>query len=393
MKKESFSIELESLTLDENYKPKDVDHSHLNDNIVLDFASNQIEFFPSLCETVECVKKKCEEILDEIRVNYKLWPLSMPYFIDYQVKPSCVTEKEYEYRKKLMDKYPIQKLLFSGIHFNYNYDEVLIEDLFNKQDAINVYQDFKNETYFKVLKNILFLSPLIVYFNSYSPLVSSDFIGDGLDTIGKNKGLEYSISLRNSLKYGYSNKSNFKINTDNFNSYLNGIKESLDEGTLISEKEIYSKARIKSLTRNLFNKDICYIEVRCIDLNPFNSCLDFKDLEFIKALLYDSLYNDFDFDYDEVNSNIDIVSLYGLKQTLEVSINGLKTDFRAYFSEYLSRLMSKEYISNDLKEIIEEKIRILREPKLHPAYKMRTDIIDNDLTITEYGIKIMKGEI
>ncbi len=393
MKRESFSIELESLTLDEFYRPKDVDHKHLNENIVLDFASNQIEFFPSLCETIDCVKKKCEDILEEIRRNYKLWPLSMPYKIDYKVKPSSVTNEQYEYRLKLMEKYPLQKLLFSGIHFNFNFDETLIDDLFRKQQFIKNYQDFKNETYFKVLKNILFLSPLIVYFNSYSPLVSDDFIGDDLDVIGKNRGLEYSISLRNSLKYGYSNKSEFTINTENFASFLEGLKHSIDNGTLISEKEIYSKARIKSSTRNLFNKDICYIEIRCIDLNPFSNCLDFEDLEFIKALLYDSLYNDFNFDNKEVNNNIDTVSLYGLKPKLEVIINGLKTDFRGYFTNYLTELTSKEYITEDVKHIIKDKIKILENPKLHPAYKMRNDIINNNLSINEYGIKIMKGEL
>ncbi len=392
MKAESFSIELESLTLDDDYNPKDVDHRHLKENIVLDFASNQIEFFPSLCETINCVKVKSDEILDEIRVNYKLWPLSMPYLIDYQVKPSSVTKEQYEYRLKLMEKYPIQKLLFSGIHFNYNYDEVLINNLFEEQKEINNYQDFKNEKYFKVLKNILFLSPLIVYFNSYSPLVSSDFVGEGLEKIGKNKGLEYSISLRNSLKYGYSNRSDFKINTDSFTSFLEGIKNSIENGEIISEKEIYSKARIKSLTRNLFNKDICYIEIRCIDLNPFSNCIDSKDLEFIKALLYDSLYNEFTFDSDEVNYNIDAVSLFGLKPNLEIQVNGLKIDFRTYFSNYLSNLINKEYITNNVKKIIKEKIEVLKNPKLHPVYKMRKDIIDNNLSVTEYGIGIMKGE-
>ncbi len=391
--KESFSIELEALTLDENYRPKDVDHRHLNEHIVLDFGSNQIEFFPSLCESIPCVKKKMEDILVEIRHNYKLWPLSMPYYIDYDVKPSNVTKEQYEYRLKLMNKYPVQKLLFSGIHFNYNYDEELIKELFNNQNQINVFQDFKNETYFKVLKNMMFLSPLIVYFNSYSPLVSEDFVGNQLLTIGKNKGLENSISLRNSLKYGYSNNRDFKLNTDNFDSFLMGIKDSIDNGTLISEKEIYSKVRLKSATRNLFNKDICYIEIRCIDLDPYSNFLDSKNLTFIQALLYDALYNEFYYDYDETNDNIDIVSLHGMKSNIEISVNGLKTDFRDYFEHYLYELLSKKYITKEMKDVIEEKIKILKNPKLHPVYKMREDIIENNLSVTEYGIKLIKGEV
>ncbi len=393
MKKESFSIELESLTLDEFYNPKDVDYSHLNDNIVMDFGSNQIEFFPSLCETIECVKEKCEQILDDIKVNYVLWPLSMPYELDYDVRPSSVTEEQYEYRLKLMEKYPVQKLLFSGIHFNYNYNEELIHELFDKQDKIKIYQDFKNETYFKVLKNMMFLSPLIIYFNSYSPLVSMDFEGDGLDTIGKNKGLAHSISFRNSLKYGYANSENFKINTDSFDGFIKGLEESIKSGELISEKEIYLKIRLKSLTRNLFNRDICYIEIRCIDLNPFCNSFDSTDLIFIQALLYDSLYNEFNFDYAETNHNIDAVSLEGLDKNLKVSINGLKTDFRDYFGNYLHTLMSKKYINNKMKEIILEKLKILENPKLHSAYKMRNDIGNNDLSIKEYGVKLSKGEI
>ncbi len=393
MKKESFSVEVEALALDESYKPKDVDHTHLNENIVLDFASNQIEFFPSLCETIKCVQEKSNKILGEIGKNYKLWPLSMPYEINYDVKPSSVTVEEYEYRLKLMKKYSTSKLLFSGIHFNYNFDEQLVHELFNQQDKISDFQEFKNEVYLKVMKNMLFLSPLITYFNSFSPLVSHDFDGDGLELIGKNRGLEHSVSIRNSLTYGYSNKKDFKMNTDDFEKFLESIGKSIQNGTLISEKEIYSKIRIKSKTRNLFNKDVSYIEIRCIDLNPFSNFIDYKDLVFIQTLLQDSLYGDFMFDEQEVNQNIDTVSLHGLKPNLEVTINARKTSFREYFVDYLRILQTKKYVTDDMKAVIEEKIEILKDPKLHPAYKMRSDIIDNNLTITEYGIKLMKGEL
>ncbi len=396
MRKHLFSIEREALVLDkQTNKPIDIDKDFLCENMVLDFASNQIEYFPTLCKTLTEMKSEYERLTDRVKEKYNMWPLSQPYAIDYEVKPSSLTKEQHEYRKYLMSKYSLPKLLLSGIHYNFSFDDDLLDKKYNdlkNKELYNDFQDFKNNLYFRTYKSMLRALPLLVYLNSFTPLVTSDY-DENIPSIGKNKGFEYSMSIRNSIEYGYSNSSEFKIKLDSLDDYLNSLKEDIDKGILKNLKEDYTKVRLKSKTQNIFNKDIRYIELRMIDINPFFNGIDIDNLRLITLLLEANCNNDYDINYEDTTYNVEQIALNGLDPNLEVKIDDKLVSFKDFAVKELEKCYNVKNLTEEERKIIDKNIEIVKDSSKHLCYKMRNYILENDLSIDEFGNMVMRGEL
>ena len=162
----NFGIERETLRVDtdgnlaKSEHPGEFGDKACNPYITTDFSESQIEVitpaFSDVKKSYEFTRALYDIVAMEIGDEY-LWPESMPCIIpedkDIPVAKFENHSKEaQEYREKLLLKYGGKKQLISGIHYNFSFDESIIERLYENSNENLSYKEFKNNIYLKKLK-------------------------------------------------------------------------------------------------------------------------------------------------------------------------------------------------------------------------------------------------
>lgn len=259
-----------------------------NTYFTVDFSESQPELItPNFQNERQCydfLENLTDIMLCEIcNFGELLWPQSVPCLLPENEEdiPIAVYEnkgKDFEkYRQKLSHKYPKKMQLLSGIHFNFSFDKELFKKLCTDKNNL---KEFKDNIYLKIARAYTKLNWLIVYLFGCSPVICP------FDPDVKAK-----ISYRNSSR-GYKNSSQNYIKYDSVKILSDSIKEAIKRENLISEKEIYTSVRPKSLGagtyfENLENTGINHIEIRAIDINTFDKCgISELDMEFLSCFMF-----------------------------------------------------------------------------------------------------------
>ncbi len=304
--KGNYGIERETLRVDSegklSFKPHpDVfgDKVH-NPYITTDFSESQIEVITPPFDNIEEVYKFTNALYDivamEIGDEY-LWPQSMPCIVPEEDMIPVATYSEEgkearKYREKLLSKYGGKKQLISGIHYNFSFNEILIERLYENSDKKINYKTFKDNIYLKVTRNYLRYRWLIIYLVGGTATLHKSYI----DECCKNHLKEIALSSFSSdgvVSYrngecGYKNKIDLFPKYDTINNYVNSLKNFINEGIIENHKELYSQIRLKpknnkDFLNSLLKDGISYLEYRSIDINPFEKGgISLEDLYFFQ---------------------------------------------------------------------------------------------------------------
>ncbi|MBS6184489.1 MAG: bifunctional glutamate--cysteine ligase GshA/glutathione synthetase GshB [Clostridium celatum] len=396
----NFGIERETLRIDENGYLAKTDHpeefgdkAH-NPYITTDFSESQIEVItPALAdikETYNFTRALYDIAAMEIGDEY-LWPQSMPCIIpddkDIPVaKFSNHSKEAQEYREKLLLKYGGKKQLISGIHYNFSFDENIIEILYEDSEKNLSYKEFKNSIYLKIARNYLRYRWLIVYLLGASPIVHGSFIDSCKCPLKKIKHSEYSslgaISHRNG-KCGYKNKVDLFPSYNSVDEHLESINEYIKDELIESHKELYSQIRLKpSDTKNfkesLLNDGIKYLEYRTIDINPFEkggiSLDDLRFLQVFNIYLLTKEESDFKNWQEEALENQQLIAVHGIDD-IELKQDGKSINRIDFGLEILNEVMS---VNNELnlgfEDIINNMIDKVKDSKLTYSYKITEKI-------------------
>ena len=396
----NFGIERETLRIDENGYLAKTDHpeefgdkAH-NPYITTDFSESQIEVItPALAdikETYNFTRALYDIAAMEIGDEY-LWPQSMPCIIpddkDIPVaKFSNHSKEAQEYREKLLLKYGGKKQLISGIHYNFSFDENIIEILYEDSEKNLSYKEFKNSIYLKIARNYLRYRWLIVYLLGASPIVHGSFIDSCKCPLKKIKHSEYSslgaISHRNG-KCGYKNKVDLFPSYNSVDEHLESINEYIKDELIESHKELYSQIRLKpSDTKNfkesLLNDGIKYLEYRTIDINPFEKGgISLEDLRFLQVFniyLLTKEESDFKNWQEEALENQQLIAVHGIDD-IELKQDGKVINRIDFGLEILNEVMS---VNNELnlgfEDIINNMIDKVKDSKLTYSYKITEKI-------------------
>ena len=396
----NFGIERETLRVDENGYLAKTDHpeefgdkAH-NPYITTDFSESQIEVItPALSdikETYNFTRALYDIAAMEIGDEY-LWPQSMPCIIpddkDIPVaKFSNHSKEAQEYREKLLLKYGGKKQLISGIHYNFSFDENIIEILYEDSEKNLSYKEFKNSIYLKIARNYLRYRWLIVYLLGASPIVHESFIDSCKCPLKKIKHSEYSslgaISHRNG-KCGYKNKVDLFPSYNSVDEYLESINQYIKDELIESHKELYSQIRLKpSDTKNfkesLLNDGIKYLEYRTIDINPFEKGgISLEDLRFLQVFniyLLTKEESDFKNWQEEALENQQLIAVHGIDD-IELKQDGKVINRIDFGLEILNEVMS---VNNELnlgfEDIINNMIDKVKDSKLTYSYKITEKI-------------------
>lgn len=394
-------IERESLRvtsdarLSQEYHPEKLGRPLTHPYITTDYSEALLEFItPVHCridDTLSFLEQlhqyTCQNLGEEI-----IWAGSMPPLLEgddsipiAQFGSSNIGLMKTAYREGLWHRYGKPMQTIAGIHYNFSLPEdfwsLLQQNSSKKVDFESC--DFRSAGYFSLIRNFLRYSWLLMYLFGASPVVNRSFFGDsdesveqsGLKVLDKDSlFLPYATSLRMS-DMGYSNhaQSSLSICYNTLDEYVDslsrairtpyppyeaiGLKKGnkylqLNTNLLQIENEYYSTIRPKRIARSgekpvtaLRNEGVEYVEVRCLDINPFEPLgLSETDAHFLDIfLVYCSLQSSASIhasECDEVSNNFKTAVMEGRRPGVKLEHKGQSVTLKSWGLQLLDEMAS-----------------------------------------------------
>ena len=316
--------------LSRNPHPSDLGAALTHPSITTDFSESQLEFVTRVHSSVD----DCLQELDDIhRFVYavidreRLWPASMPCMLRSessipiaQFGSSNVGQIKTIYRRGLANRYGRYMQSISGLHYNFSLSDALWKALATVRGASDS-MEFRNSGYLSLIRNFQRIAWLPIYLFGASPAVCGSFVATtrnhGLQELdGESFYLPYATSLRQgSLGYQSAAQSSHYISYNSLHQYSTDMMDALTQpfedyeriglttedgeykqlstSLLQIEAESYGSIRPKPQPHSgprplvqLNSGGIEYLEVRCLDLNPFlRTGIDSETAHFLDALL------------------------------------------------------------------------------------------------------------
>ena len=362
--------------------------------ITTDFSESQIELITPSFESAKETYQFLNALYDMTALNIGeeiLWPQSMPCDIpeDEQIPIARYADCEKclearKYREALLKKYGGKKQLISGVHYNFSFEGNILSKLYEKTQGAKSFTDYKNAMYLKVVRNYLRYRWLLIYLTGASPVFHKSFATTCTKTLdlvdSKSYSNEGAISYRNSA-YGYCNKQDLYPDYTSLESYVESLEQFVAEGILESHKEFYSPIRLKArnnddLLHSLRQDGVLYVEIRCIDTNPFEkSGMSLEDIEFLHLFMFYLLTKeeqDVDINWQaEGNENQRLIATQGLLD-IHLSRNGKpirKVDWALEILEEMLHL--DQELGLGKAAIILEKIEMVKKPERTYAARIK----------------------
>lgn len=269
--------------------PANVGNRSFHPYIQTDFSESQLELITPVTESVEEVLDYLEAIHDvaqrSMAKDEMMWPFSMPPALPEKEEDIQIAKLESHadvlYRRYLAREYGKRKQMVSGIHFNFEYGLDLVNQLFLAQDEEASLENFKTRLYMKIARNFLRYRWLLTYLFGASPLSEARYFDE------EDRPNEPVRSIRTS-HYGYVNKADVQVSYESLARYSEDLAENVAQGRLSEEKEFYAPIRLRGGKKvaDLFHTGIRYVELRNIDLNPFDRVgIDADEIEFIHLFM------------------------------------------------------------------------------------------------------------
>ena len=301
-------------------------------HITTDYSEALLEYItPVTCRPEDAM----DFLADLHRFSYRhlddelIWPASMPARLDgndsvpiADYGSSNVGLMKHVYRKGLDLRYGRIMQSIAGVHYNVSLPDAFWQQLREIEgDEDMPLRDYRSARYFGLIRNFRRHSWLLLYLFGASSALDHSFLPSGrvpdkLQWHGDETLMSrYATSLRMS-DLGYQNKvqEQLKICFNSLSNYVNtlrhaiatpwadyrkmGVKEDgewrqLNANILQIENEYYSDIRPKRVARQdetpsqaLEARGVEYIEVRCLDLNPFLPLgVDEHQIRFIDTFL------------------------------------------------------------------------------------------------------------
>jgi glutamate--cysteine ligase len=350
-----------------------------------------------------------------------LWTSSMPCVIGQdediplaQYGSSNVGKLKTLYRLGLGHRYGRSMQTIAGIHYNFSLpDEFwkLYRSVLGSQQSL---QEFKNEHYFRLIRNFRRHSWLLLYLFGASPALCKSFVkskpGHGLEEFDEHSFYApYATSLRmGDLGYTSKAQAGLHISYNSLEEYANGLLNAiripyepyshiktedgspaqLNTSILQIENEFYSTIRPKRVShsgirpvRILREQGVEYIEVRLLDLNPFLPVgIDEEQIHFLNGFLLFCLLRGSPLsdrgEYREIDSNLQAVVRRGRDPALRLQQNGQPRSMLEWAKEILTQVEALATLLDEVNETTvhrkatRNQLAKLQDPELTPSAKV-----------------------
>jgi glutamate--cysteine ligase len=394
------------------------------------------DFSESLLELITPVSTSIEQTLETLdtvhRFTYsqlgdeKLWTASMPCILagdDHipvaKYGSSNVATMKTAYRKGLGLRYGRLMQTISGIHYNFSLPENLWSLMQQQDHDKRPPQDYITDSYFKLIRNFRRSSWLLVYLYGASPAVCKSFLrgNDQHQLTELDKGtvyLPYATSLRmGDLGYQSSAQENLQVCYNSIESYIdtlkqaitnthpdyealgikqNGQHQQLSSALLQIENEFYSPIRPKRVAESgeiplgaLQQRGVEYIEVRCIDVNPYLPMgIDADQIRFIDCYLLFCLFDQSpicdEADRERFNDNLRKVVNQGRDPKLTLQTRHRTLSLPEWGNQLMdgidkvARILDQAHGGNDYQRVCQQQRDKLNNPELTPSAKILADM-------------------
>ncbi|MEQ8486462.1 MAG: glutamate--cysteine ligase [Pseudomonadales bacterium] len=327
IEKESLRVNVDgtlSLRPHPAYLGSPLTHPH----ITTDFSEAQPELITDVHDSPESAVAQLEDlhrfvyrgIGDEV-----LWTASMPCMLgadeDIPVGrygTSNMARAKTIYRLGLGNRYGRLMQTISGIHYNFSVPESFWPMLAEASGA-RPDRAFQTQSYFGLIRNFRRFSWLLIYLFGASPALCKSFVKDRPHALRAfDEGslyLPHATSLRmGRLGYQSDAQSELHISYNSLDQYARSMRQALtrpypayekigvkvggeyrqlSSSLLQIENEFYGTIRPKQPVRDaerplaaLRNRGVEYVEVRCLDLNPFlHVGIDAPQMRFLDVFL------------------------------------------------------------------------------------------------------------
>ena len=301
-------------------------------NITTDYSEALLEFITDPAPCMDSVLSQLTHLMTsaaEVMGTQMLWAGSMPCQLgqdsDVPVAnygSSNIGHMKHIYRQGLGHRYGRKMQTIAGIHFNYSLPDAIWAVLRAQDKSALTLQDYKTQGYFAMIRNFRRWMWLLLYLMGASPAICRSFINGRdhqLQTFGSDTHslfAEYGTSLRmGDLGYQSDAQKKLVVCYNSLDRYIEilrsailtdhpayktiGLKDEdgnyrqLSAGLLQIENEFYSTVRPKQTARRgetqlkaLAERGVEYVEVRCLDLDPFNALgISRKQMCFLETFL------------------------------------------------------------------------------------------------------------
>lgn len=282
-----------------------------NNRITTDYAEALLELITAPYASVEELRTELQHVHqfvvrhlgDEIIWNQSM-PAHLPDEADIQIGwygTSNTGMFKHVYRRGLAERYGKRMQCIAGVHYNYSLPDRIWPLL---QIDGRTFQEQRSNGYLALIRNFTRYSWLLMYLFGASPAVSKDFLGEHQLPLEKIAPDTYCLPWATSLRMsdlGYQNKeaqAELQLCYNDLDTFLlrmrraattswpayadigthrNGEWIQLNTNILQIENEYYSNIRPKRTPKSnerpssaLANRGVEYIEVRCLDIDPFD---------------------------------------------------------------------------------------------------------------------------
>lgn len=423
--------------------PKGLGSALTHDYITTDYAESLVEFITPVEQNVET---SIQQLLDLHKFAYQnqgeelLWPMSMPCFVgcedDIEIAKygtSNIGKMKTLYRQGLKNRYGSYMQAISGVHFNFSFPDSFWQAWATSQNkAAN--QSSIDEGYLAILRNLKRNLWLLAYLFGASPALCSSFLNGKstpypMQKIGKGTlYLPYATALRLS-DLGYTNKAQAALNIryNQLDDYIAGLRhairmpsadfanisaqagdyQQLNQNVLQIENEYYSPVRPKRVTESgekptdaLERAGIQYIELRALDIDPFNPAgMSAEQIRFLDLLItWCALTDSADIEKEDesaIAENFQQVILYGRKPDLLLEKNNKPIALTEWANQILSELSELAQIfDGDTQGLYHQALMAqqakVENPDLTPSGKIMNHLLEHNLDNGTFGLQLAK---
>ncbi len=372
--------------------------------ITTDFSENLIEMVTSPVPSDELITqlKHLNAFVYQTLEHQTLWPLSMPGFIqdlthlpiaDYGTTNNAM--KKHIYRRGLVHRYGKAMQLIAGIHFNISLKTSFFQALQQVLNDTNSLSTFISDRYMHATRHFYRYYPILAYLFGASPSCSTqacphDTYPDFL-TLQNDHTLigPYATTLRMSdLGYQSPNQNGIPIDLTNVDRYASSLKQATEQiyppyqsipikdaqgnyqqlncHWLQIENEYYSPIRPKQPTTSgqrpvdaLKHHGIAYLEIRALDLNPFEPLgisktqIDFVNLFTLWCLLQPDCQHESATVY---RHNFQHIATYGRHPEAAITLNQCIEPFHPWLQQVLQSMQPlAQWLDQPLKTPVYQK--------------------------------------
>ncbi|WP_148861452.1 glutamate--cysteine ligase [Marinobacter fonticola] len=386
-------LEKEGLRVDRNGfiaqtpHPEALGSALTHSQITTDYSEALLELITPVCNSTE-------ELLTSLRNTHRfvqsrlgdevLWSPSMPCRLDgdpsiriAEYGSSNSGRLRHVYRRGLAVRYGRMMQSIAGVHYNFSLPDHFWESWQQLLGDTRSLQDFKSEQYFWLIRNFRRRSWLLMLLFGASPALDASFVNGVSHRLNRFSEDTWFGDAATSLRMGdlgYHNnaQSSLDICFNELRTYTDtlyraihtpwppyekiGLKNGQGEHLQINtnvlqiENEYYSAMRPKRSTERgekpiqaLKSRGVEYVEVRCLDLDPFEPLgIGAQQVDFLDVFLLDCLLSDSevigDAECERLDGSYKDVVSQGRQDDLKICFNGKHTLVRDAALQTLDRL-------------------------------------------------------